>query len=63
MKDKSTRHSTQKKDYGQVELKLLILILVSKPAMTDTPEMVSDRCHPAGHRQPLALPLMPCPVR
>lgn len=30
MKDKSTRHSTQKKNYGQVELKLLILILVSK---------------------------------
>ena len=37
VKDKSTCHSTQEQDDGQVELELLILILVGKSAVTDTP--------------------------
>lgn len=38
MQDKSTGHGAQEQDDGQVELELLILVLVGKPAMTDTPE-------------------------
>lgn len=37
VEDKSTRHSTQEQDDGQVELELLILILVSKSAVSNTP--------------------------
>lgn len=42
MKDKSTRHSTQEQDDGQVELELLVLILVGKSVATDTPQ---ERSH------------------
>lgn len=37
VKDEATRHGAQEQDDGQVELELLILILVGKPAAADTP--------------------------
>lgn len=63
VKDKAAGHSTQKQDYGQVELELLILVLVCKPATTDIPGKVSYWYPPALTHQPPALPPLPiaCP--
>ena len=50
VKEKSTRHSTQEQDDGQVELELLILILVGKSAAIDTPRKghITITHHPTG---------------
>lgn len=62
VKDKAACHGAQKQDYGQVELKLLILVLVSKPARADTPGKASYGYHPTLSHQPRARPPMPCPT-